>query len=64
MPKKLDKYVFYGTLRKILYFYNQLQKKVQVLLITSETIYLRSQLREEKILYIQNQSGENPVLLF
>ena len=38
------------------------KKNVQVLLIvSSETIYLGSQLRKGGILHIHNQLGENPV---
>ena len=49
---------------KIRYFTNQLQKKVQVLLISSGKMYLCSQLGGGGILFIHNQTRKNPVFFF
>ena len=57
--------IYKNLLWKIWYFNNPLNKKKEgVLLISSETMHLCSQLGGKKSLHINNQPGKNPVILF
>ena len=58
-------HIYKNLLWKIRYLNNQLQIKVRILSISSETMYLCSQLGgKKKSRHIPNQPGENPVIFF
>ena len=61
--EEIMSHIYKNLLLKIRYFSNQLQKKVRVLLVSCETMYLCSQLGGREILHIHKQPGKNPVIL-